>query len=73
MPQLTLEIDGMSCSHCVRAVDEALREVPGVTEAAVRIGSATVTYDAAVTLEQLLDAVADAGYSASASPVSNNT
>lgn len=72
MPQLTLEIDGMSCSHCVRAVDQALRDVPGVTEASVQIGSATVTSDPTVTLEQLLDAVADAGYSASASSVGRN-
>ena len=66
MSQLTLDVEGMSCNHCVAAVDEALREVPGVTVTEVRIGSATVSYDPALaTVEALLDAVADAGYSAS--------
>lgn len=66
MSQLTLDVEGMSCNHCVTAVDEALREVPGVTVTDVRIGSVTVNYDPAVAnVEALLDAVADAGYSAS--------
>ena len=66
MTQLTLDVEGMSCSHCVAAVDEALKEVPGVIVTDVRIGSATVNYDPALAnLEALLDAIADAGYSAS--------
>jgi copper chaperone len=66
MTRLTLDVEGMSCNHCVAAVDEALKEVPGVTTTEVRIGSATVDYDPALaTVEALLDAVADAGYSAS--------
>jgi copper chaperone CopZ len=66
MPRLTLEVDGMICAHCVTAVDTALKEVPGVTVTAVRLGSVTVNYDAALAnVEALLDAVSDAGYSAS--------
>ena len=65
MPSVRLEVEGMSCDHCVRAVDEALREVPGVSGATVRIGSATVTCDPSVTVSELVDAVADAGYTAS--------
>lgn len=63
---MTLEIDGMSCGHCVTAVERALRNVPGVTVSAVQIGLATVNYDPALAdADVLLDAVADAGYGAS--------
>ncbi len=66
MTRLTLDVEGMSCDHCVKAVDGALKEVPGVIATAVRVGSATVTYDPSVAnVEALLDAVADVGYSAS--------
>ena len=66
MPQLTIEVEGMMCAHCVAAVDAALKEVPGVTVTGVRLGSATLSYDPALAnVEALLDAVADAGYSAS--------
>ena len=60
-----LTIEGMSCDHCVRAVQSALRSVPGVTIDRVAIGSATITYDPTQTsLDEVLDAVADEGYTA---------
>jgi len=69
MSTLMLKIDGMTCGHCVAAVKRALDSVPGVTEADVAIGSATVRVDdqmltadrAAVSLT---DAVAEEGYPA---------
>jgi copper chaperone CopZ len=69
MPQPTetveLAIEGMSCDHCVRAVQDALRGVPGVTIDRVAIGRATITYDPTqTTLDEVLDAVADEGYTA---------
>ena len=45
MERLRLEIDGMSCDHCVRAVTTALRALPGVLVEEVAIGRATVDYD----------------------------
>lgn len=67
MSKLDLEIEGMSCGHCVAAVSEALRELPGVTVEAVRIGSAAVSYEPdRVSLDEILLAVEDAGYSAQA-------
>ena len=65
MERVTLEVQGMSCGHCVRAVDEALKSVAGVQVERVEIGSATVSYDPAkVTMGSLIDAVSDAGYEA---------
>lgn len=69
MSRITLAIEGMSCGHCVHAVSHALTSLPGVTVQAVQIGSATVDFDEAKSsVESLLDAVADAGYSASPEP-----
>ena len=63
MDRMTMQIDGMSCMHCVNAVREALAELPGVDVERVDVGSATVAYDPAQTPKnELLDAVRDAGY-----------
>lgn len=64
MKQVALKVDGMSCGHCVRAVESALAEVPGVTVEQVQIGSAKVRVEDATTVTSLVDALADAGYSA---------
>lgn len=67
MNKLELEIEGMSCGHCVAAVSEALTELPGVSVDQVRIGAAQVTYHPdQVSPEQIVLAVEDAGYSAQA-------
>ena len=63
MDRMTMQIDGMSCAHCVKAVRDALSELPGVQVERVDVGSATVAYDEAqVTKGAVLDAVRDAGY-----------
>ena len=63
MDRMTMHIDGMSCAHCVKAVRDALAELPGVEVERVDVGSATVAYDPATTPKsELLDAVRDAGY-----------
>ena len=64
MSKLELEIQGMSCGHCVAAVSEALGDLDGVNVEAVRIGSAQVEYrPELVSPEQIVLAVEDAGYS----------
>ena len=63
MPQATFSISGMSCGHCVKAVDKALAAVDGVTKADVAIGTATVDFDAARTSATAISAaIDDAGY-----------
>jgi copper chaperone len=65
MQTVSLEITGMTCGHCVAAVDKALKTLPGVSAANVEIGRATVTVDPKVaTTDAIVDAVEDAGYSA---------
>ncbi|HEX8393020.1 MAG TPA: cation transporter [Longimicrobium sp.] len=63
MQTLSMEIEGMSCGHCVAAVRGALVELPGVQVADVQIGSARVEYDPAqVQPEQIAGAIQDEGY-----------
>ena len=67
MRNLTLHIEGMSCGHCLNAVNQALAKVPGVEVDAVRIGRAEVRYDeATVEPSRIAAAIAEAGYRATA-------
>ena len=65
MPTLDLDIEGMSCGHCVASVTQALREMPGVDVKNVTIGAAQVSYEPdKVSPGDIVLAVEDAGYSA---------
>jgi copper chaperone len=55
-------VEGMTCQHCVRAVFTALTAVEGITHADVSIGAVEVEHDGRVTVAQLRDAIAVAGY-----------
>ena len=59
-----LNVEGMSCEHCVRHVTEALEELKGVKSAKVNLKkkTAVVEYNETVTLEEMKAAIADAGY-----------
>jgi copper chaperone CopZ len=59
----TLRVTGMTCGNCVRHVQEALEELPGV-RAGVDLGAAeaVVVHPERVGVQDLLDAVAEAGY-----------
>lgn len=66
-----LKIEGMTCGHCVRHVDEALRALDGVAEVEVRLaeGEALVRHDARAPVAGLVEAVREAGYEAAAGQV----
>ncbi|HHP7237519.1 heavy-metal-associated domain-containing protein [Longibacter sp.] len=60
---LTLTIDGMTCDHCVRAVEDALASIDSTEVQFVEIGEATVRFDPDRTNRvELAAAVADAGF-----------
>ncbi|MGH7580114.1 MAG: heavy-metal-associated domain-containing protein [Gemmatimonadales bacterium] len=68
MRHVTLHIEGMSCGHCLNAVNRALGALPGVRIDAIRMGRADVSYDENATDPARLEAaVLDAGYRAKAS------
>jgi copper chaperone len=62
MKTLQLYINGMSCGHCLNAVNKALGDL-GVTPVSVQIGRAVVEYDEQVIgEEEIYAAVRRAGY-----------
>jgi copper chaperone CopZ len=64
MSQVTLHIDGMSCGHCLNAVNRALSGVPGAAVRSVQIGRAEVEVASGAVTEALVAAVEQAGYRA---------
>src|SRR3990167_7488486 len=63
--QVTIPVRGMSCSSCVIKIENRLRSLPGVIEAAVNFGTekATVHYIPSVhSLDDLKKAIRDVGY-----------
>ncbi len=65
MKSVTLKIDGMSCDHCVRAVRQALEELPQVDIQSVQIGRASLRFDGdSTSIERILAAIQEAGYGA---------
>jgi Cu+-exporting ATPase len=58
-------VKGMTCASCVGRVENALRQVPGVTEVTVSLASEKATvkhFPGVVTFEDLYQAVHNAGY-----------
>jgi copper chaperone CopZ len=68
MTTLRINIEGMSCGHCISHVREAISAVPGAVADDVRIGSAEVRLPPGVSPDALLQAIRDAGFEAEPAP-----
>jgi copper chaperone len=57
-------VRGMACEHCARAVERAIRDLPGVKSAVVDLstGNVAVEGDADIALCDIRAAVEEAGY-----------
>ena len=62
----TITVDGMSCEHCEQSVEEALASVQGVQSVEVDLDAAQATIEGDATTQDLITAVDEAGYEASA-------
>ncbi len=63
MNHTTIAIEGMMCAHCVKHVKDALEALPGVqAEVSLEQANAVCTYGEGVTVNQLCEAVKQAGY-----------
>jgi len=63
MKQVTLQVNGMSCQHCVHSIEKALKEIGA--QARVDLGGKTVTveYDENnLTLDAVKEAIEEQGY-----------
>lgn len=61
-----ITVEGMSCEGCEQAVVEALEGVDGVVAATADRTTESATVDGEADVDDLIAAVSDAGYSASA-------
>jgi copper chaperone len=65
MEKTTLQVTGMTCGHCEKAVKTALLNIDGVTEVSVSLkdGKVEVGHDASkASISKLKEAVEDQGY-----------
>lgn len=62
----TLTVEGMSCDHCERTVEQALRAVSGVTDVTVDHETDRASVEGDAEVAALVAAVEDAGYTADA-------
>ncbi len=60
----TYTVTGMTCGHCVSSVAEEVREIPGVQDVRVDLGSGRVTVTSSAPVDPALvrSAVEEAGY-----------
>jgi copper chaperone len=65
MEQITLAVKGMSCQHCVSAIEGAVGEQSGVDSVKVHLdkGEVDITFNAdEVGVEQIKELIEDQGY-----------
>lgn len=62
----TISVEGMSCDHCEQTVEEALRDLSGVTDVTVDRENERARINGDADTTSLVQAVEDAGYTAHA-------
>lgn len=65
MVKIIIQVRGMSCGHCVAAVESSVGELTGVSSVKVNLenGQVAIEYDpASVTLEKIKDVIDEQGY-----------
>ena len=61
---MSLSVTGMTCGHCVAAVDRAVRGVAGATDVAVDLASGVVRVGGTPDPDAIRAAIAEEGYEA---------
>ncbi|MBS0453113.1 MAG: heavy-metal-associated domain-containing protein [Proteobacteria bacterium] len=62
MSQYQFQVTGMSCGHCVRAVEEAVQGVDPAAQVKVELAQGQVQVESTQPREAVAAAIADAGY-----------
>ena len=63
---IMITVEGMSCGHCEATVEDALRNVGGVADATADRKTERASIEGDADIQDLIRAVEDAGYTASA-------
>lgn len=65
MEKVTLNVQGMSCGHCVKAIEGSVGELPGVSSVKVDLKAAKVDVEynnEVVEIEKIKETIEDQGY-----------
>lgn len=63
MEDTTINIDGMSCQHCVMRVKKAIEALSGIQNLTVEVGKASVIFDnSKIQKKDIENAIVKAGY-----------
>jgi len=65
MEKTVINVDGMSCEHCVNAITKAVKALPGIAKVAVDLAakSVMVEYDSSKTpLDKIKAEIEEQGY-----------
>ncbi len=65
MQKITLKVDGMSCGHCVKAVEGSVGDLNGVVNVKVHLenGTVDIEYNSNdVSLDKIKETIDDQGY-----------
>ncbi|WNC14289.1 copper ion binding protein [Brevibacillus brevis] len=63
MKQVTLQVEGMSCQHCVISIEGALKEIGATGKVDLSGNSVDVAYDEnRLTLAEIKEAIEEQGY-----------
>lgn len=63
MKEVTIKVIGMSCQHCVGAVEQALGKLEGVGAVKVELATGQVRISGQPDPSKLANAIEEAGYS----------
>jgi copper chaperone len=65
MEKMTLNVKGMSCGHCINAIEGSVGKLSGVTTVKVNLDSGTVSLEFnpnEVTIDKIKETIDDQGY-----------
>lgn len=61
---ITLTLSGLHCVNCVKSVEKALHEVPGVEKVSVTLSPQQAIVEGEVEAQTLIDAIDEIGFEA---------
>ncbi|PUB10620.1 copper chaperone CopZ [Paenisporosarcina sp. OV554] len=66
--QVTLQVQGMSCGHCVKSIENSVGAIEGVEKVNVQLndGTVDVEFNNKVDVQKITDTIEDQGYTVGA-------
>lgn len=63
MTNVTLQVEGMSCQHCVNSIEGALKEIGATGKVDLKNNTVDVSYDESrLTIERIKETIEEQGY-----------